>query len=92
MAVKFDRVGFRKIETYLGMRKKLLYTAHAVGSRGSERCEREVSGQKSADFSRLGPLLCTFGLLGFLAAPRVFCPVGGSDDANLEKVSAPEAA
>ena len=46
MAVKFDRVGFRKIETYLGMRKKLLYTVHAVGSRGSERCEREVVGKK----------------------------------------------
>ena len=46
MAVKFDRVGFRKIETYLGMRKKLLYTAHAVGSRGSERCEREVVPRK----------------------------------------------
>ena len=46
MAVKFDRVGFRKIETYLGMRKKLLYTAHAVGSRASQRREQEAFGRK----------------------------------------------
>ena len=59
MAVKFDRVGFRKIETYLDMRKKLLYTAHAVGSRGSERCEREVFHQKVVHTTRVDPLFTT---------------------------------
>ena len=56
MAVNFDRVGFRKIETYLTMRKKLLYTAHAVGSRGSERCEREVFLRKVVHTTRVDPL------------------------------------
>ena len=54
-AVKFERKTISKIRRHLAMRTALLYMAHAVGSRGSERCEQEVVHQKPSDTTRLPP-------------------------------------
>ena len=54
-AVKFERKQISKIGARQSVRNRLLYTAHAVGSRASERCEQEVVDQKPTHAPRHHP-------------------------------------
>ena len=51
-----ERSMISKIRARHRMRNRLLYTAHAVGSRGSQRREQEVGRQKPSHTTRVDPL------------------------------------
>ena len=51
-----DRSTISKIRARHDMRNHLLYTAHAVGSRGSRRCGQQVCRQKPYHTTRVGPV------------------------------------
>ena len=66
IALDWDR--FSKIRARHDMRNDLLYTAHAVGSRESRRCEREVGPQKPYHVTRVYPVV--------LHLHRIPCVIG----------------
>ena len=59
-AIEFDCDRISKIGARQSTRNHLLYTAHAVGSRESERCEQEVGRQKGGHTTRPGPVNVIF--------------------------------
>ena len=51
-----ERDTISKIRARLPVRNRLLYMAHAVGSRESRRCGQEVGRQNPSDVTRLPPV------------------------------------